>query len=676
MNTAAIAAGVADSFAWTCRTSAEALLLIALVLVVGWIAGRRLPPRWRYVLGLLVLARLILPIALPGYWSLNALVPSSAFRPVSHAIEPSAASQAVQPSNPESWRPLPVGTDASGPFVAAQPARFHLPLISAVWAAGACLILATAFARLVLFSRRVRKAIPVVQPVALDTLRQCQADFGVTRPVELLELEDLATPALFGIVRPKLLLPAGLIGQLSAEELGMIFLHELAHLKAHDVPMNWLITVTASVHWFNPAVWFAFSRLRSDRELLRDAQALQLLTPPERTAYGRVLLKLSQLLSGSVPCPSFLPVANNHRRTAERIIMIMRYKSEGRASPPLLAVVVAAIVMLTFTRTTEITAATAEAYPSAAGPRVFTLAHNQRPEFIRQDIDRDIPLRAAVQRANLHYRAFWASTDAADHLPLTEEEVVAAVMQIRAKHPDLENSLQSIYQRVVDEHVLPKGMYFEQFTGEVWKEDATAVVVDRVDLAIAAQPWWGSKDPDVGQHWSYRVRERFVRPLSKDAIVRGLQRLVHTSEGFLRAAEQSPEFYDQLRALTRQEKLWAEEKLRQLGAPSRNDDTGIHTSQPMQELDDKALLSGGPVLQRVERSQDPGNLQAYEGVFHFVREGDTRESIVSHFNREFKVLGRITSVRSITEASQANLQAITDGLTTGQTLFVPLEKRE
>jgi hypothetical protein len=66
---------------WVWRTSLEASLLIAVVFLIGWAAGRKLPPRWRYVLGLLILARLVLPITLPGTWGFSRLVPDDISEP-------------------------------------------------------------------------------------------------------------------------------------------------------------------------------------------------------------------------------------------------------------------------------------------------------------------------------------------------------------------------------------------------------------------------------------------------------------------------------------------------------------------------------------------------------------------------------------------------------------------
>jgi beta-lactamase regulating signal transducer with metallopeptidase domain len=63
----------------------------------------------------------------------------------------------------------------------------------------------------------------------------------------------------------------GFLRSFSTEELRFVFLHELAHVRRRDILMSWLMALLQVVHWFNPLVWFAFSRWRADRELACDA---------------------------------------------------------------------------------------------------------------------------------------------------------------------------------------------------------------------------------------------------------------------------------------------------------------------------------------------------------------------------------------------------------------------
>ena len=63
MSLSAIAAALEQSCLWTWKTSVHASVLIALVFVIQFAFGKRLPVRLRYAFSLLVLLRLILPVA-------------------------------------------------------------------------------------------------------------------------------------------------------------------------------------------------------------------------------------------------------------------------------------------------------------------------------------------------------------------------------------------------------------------------------------------------------------------------------------------------------------------------------------------------------------------------------------------------------------------------------------
>ena len=51
------------------------------------------------------------------------------------------------------------------------------------------------------------------------------------------------------------------------------------------------------LHSFNPALWFAFARLRADRELACDALAMLRMGDEPRLAYGETILKLLESLT-------------------------------------------------------------------------------------------------------------------------------------------------------------------------------------------------------------------------------------------------------------------------------------------------------------------------------------------------------------------------------------------
>src|SRR5207253_4443913 len=96
-----------------------------------------------------------------------------------------------------------------------------------LWSAGAgslAVYLAISDRRI---ARRVNARRPLVDARLMNLLEDCKQLMGVRAPVTLVESREVGSPSLFGFVRPRLLLPVGLAGSFSLDELRYVFLHEL-----------------------------------------------------------------------------------------------------------------------------------------------------------------------------------------------------------------------------------------------------------------------------------------------------------------------------------------------------------------------------------------------------------------------------------------------------------------
>src|SRR6266850_3116518 len=239
------------------KISAQASILIVLVLAAQWVCGRRLQPRWRCALWLLVLLRLALPWTIPS--------PASLFNVLKL---PAAAQPAPAESIPGPVIDGPVSQSARIPVTAASAKKHWLPWL---WAGGALFVAGCAAFGHYRIHRQVMRQRPLTDGPTLDLLEDCKTLMRVVTPLTLIELNGIESPTLFGFLRPRLLLPVGLTSSFSREEFRHVFLHELAHIKRHDILAGWLMLALQIVHWFNPLVWVAFHRLRVDRELACDA---------------------------------------------------------------------------------------------------------------------------------------------------------------------------------------------------------------------------------------------------------------------------------------------------------------------------------------------------------------------------------------------------------------------
>src|SRR5208282_5360581 len=298
------------------RMSGQASILIVLVLAAQWLCGRRLQPRWRCALWLLVLLRLALPWTIPS--------PASLF----NVLKLPAAAQHTPPETaPAPMMDAPVST-AEGVAVAGSSAGGHW--LAWLWAAGALGLAGCAAVNHYKIHRRVTRRRPLIDGPTLNLLEDCKALMGVRTPVTLIETEAIESPTLFGFVRPRLLLPAGLASSFTRQELRHVFLHELAHIKRHDVLAGWVMLGLQTLHWFNPLVWLAFHRLRADRELACDALALSYARPGENESYGLTIIKLLERFGQSIWAPSLAGILENKQQMKERISMIAKFHKTDR----------------------------------------------------------------------------------------------------------------------------------------------------------------------------------------------------------------------------------------------------------------------------------------------------------------------------------------------------------
>lgn len=195
-----------------------------------------------------------LPAAAPGEPAPEA--PAGARFAASEAGRPSPAivSPVVMPGEPR--RPFPWGA-----------------LLLGAWLSGAGVVLAglgVGMARVGAMGRRAR---PMADPRALMVARGAAARLGVRRPVTLLEGGELDMPLTWGVVRPRILLPAG-AGEWPAERLEAVLVHEMAHVRRLDCLTQVVTEAACALHWFNPLAWAAARRLRLEGEHACDDHVL------------------------------------------------------------------------------------------------------------------------------------------------------------------------------------------------------------------------------------------------------------------------------------------------------------------------------------------------------------------------------------------------------------------
>ena len=328
---------VQSAFDWTWHTSLQVSVLIVLILVLQRLLRRWLTPRLRYGLSLLVLCRLLLPVAPSSSLSLeNLLAPTP---------------QLAQSATPPTIAPRPIPGLAR--FVQTDSVSMGSALCI-VWSCGLLFLTGLVVLRYCQWRRTIRTARQVSDTRLLQILDDVRQEMGIGREVKLASLPHLGSPAVFGFWRIHLLLPETALKLLCDQEWRLVFLHEMTHIRNGDTVLNAFLIAVQFLHWFNPLVWIGLNRLRADRELVCDAVVVERLEEAERLGYARVLLRLAEAISnGPRIFPSALPVISNASEIKTRVLMIKHHRKAGRTARYATVVCVLLLGFLTFTRARE-----------------------------------------------------------------------------------------------------------------------------------------------------------------------------------------------------------------------------------------------------------------------------------------------------------------------------------
>lgn len=338
------------------KSSWQAAVLVCLVLAVQRVFARSISARWRYSLWLLVVLRLLIPVAPESVFSIYNLAPQQPNDLRAARRVPLDLPLAQIDRSADARSPITSPADSSRGAAARPPAPTR-PISALLWLIGAWLSGTGVFAasvvwQIVRFARRVRRYPCLNDDEVHEVLSEAKRMVGTNAVVRVVETSETPVPAMFGMIRPRLLLPQNFRTNLSVQELRLVFLHELTHLKRRDHVLNWLMLAVTAVHWFNPIVWLAFSRMRADRELACDEQVLSVSPDHQNKDYGRMLIKLLEGLPRPARLPGLIGIVENTNQLKRRITMIAKFKRPARWSVLLaLPLIVLGFITLTDAQT-------------------------------------------------------------------------------------------------------------------------------------------------------------------------------------------------------------------------------------------------------------------------------------------------------------------------------------
>jgi len=147
------------------------------------------------------------------------------------------------------------------------------------------------------------------------------------------EAENIKSPFVLGIFKPKIYLPV----DLSEQERSYVILHEQTHIRRRDHIVKFAASFVLCLHWFNPLAWVAFLLMGVDMEMSCDERVLKESGGETKKDYSLSLLSLAterRIIGGS-------PLAFGEGGIKERVKNVMNFKKTSRV------IIVAVVVLVT-----------------------------------------------------------------------------------------------------------------------------------------------------------------------------------------------------------------------------------------------------------------------------------------------------------------------------------------
>lgn len=155
-----------------------------------------------------------------------------------------------------------------------------MPYLAIFWFIGMLFFASRIFIglfRLHVYSNKGTQILPLHWQTRFEALKQL---VGINRIVNVRLSKLMLVPITYRFFRPIILLPVSVFTGLSDEQIEVLLLHELAHIKRHDYVVNLLQSVIEVLFFYHPLIWWIGKNVRAEREHCCDDVVMKLRHQP------------------------------------------------------------------------------------------------------------------------------------------------------------------------------------------------------------------------------------------------------------------------------------------------------------------------------------------------------------------------------------------------------------
>lgn len=278
-------------------------VIFLVIMVFKKAFNKKISPMMHYYVWFILIARLLIPLTIDSGINLIVIPESSPIIQQAEPIQPETLQGSEQPhysgtSNMpktgmqeagDSGAQLPVQTSASP--VQKSELKFNIhDLLLTIWLAGIGIAVVYVSVSYLKVRHRIKSTSYPVTAHLSRLFESCKGDIDIRKNIRLTVQYGLSTPALF--FPSHILMPMEWLVKMDDEQITYALRHELMHYKRKDHWVNLVFVILQSVYWFNPFVWAAVNKMRTDMEVACDQAVVNGLENRDKTSYANLIVSM------------------------------------------------------------------------------------------------------------------------------------------------------------------------------------------------------------------------------------------------------------------------------------------------------------------------------------------------------------------------------------------------
>ena len=290
----------------------QSSILIAAIAILDFFLKSKVKAVIRYGLWMLILLKLVIPpdFSLPtgiGYWMpKDTIAPTVAVindysTPVVYSSESSLTDLPAYSHSPIEYHysntiaatsePTIIEPDINHPTKTTAPLKWQ-SIIAIAWLSLFILGITLTCIRY-WYVKNIISTSSIADPDLTRLMKKYKHQLKIKRKINIRITSGSHSPSVCGIFKPIILFPKNLIDKLTTVQLKAILMHELIHVKRHDLLVNTFQTILQLIYFFHPLLWFANAHIRKIREQVVD-ETVMIAMGSEAEHYPTTLLEMSR----------------------------------------------------------------------------------------------------------------------------------------------------------------------------------------------------------------------------------------------------------------------------------------------------------------------------------------------------------------------------------------------